>query len=68
MTLRFPATAFFVALGFLLSSAAHACATCGRTPSADAATGRSAGPGWRISLDYAYPDQSRLRSGISHAF
>ncbi len=43
--------------------AANACATCGCSLSSDAATGYSAGPGWRVDLMYSYIDQSELRSG-----
>lgn len=42
---------------------AAACATCGCTLSADAAMGYSALPGWRLSVEYDYIDQDRLRSG-----
>jgi hypothetical protein len=44
---------------------AQACATCGCSLSSDAATGYSAGPGWRVDLQYSYIDQSQLRSGTS---
>ena len=43
--------------------AANACATCGCSLSADAATGYSAGPGWRADLQFSYIDQSQLRIG-----
>ncbi|HMA50948.1 MAG TPA: hypothetical protein VKP60_14415 [Magnetospirillaceae bacterium] len=43
--------------------AADACATCGCSLSADAATGYSAGPGWRMDLQFSYIDQSQLRTG-----
>ena len=43
--------------------AADACATCGCSLSSDAANGYSAGPGWRIDLQFSYIDQSQLRSG-----
>ena len=43
--------------------AANACATCGCSLSSDAATGYSAGPGWRLDLQYSYIDQSELRRG-----
>lgn len=43
--------------------AANACATCGCSLSADAATGYSAGPGWRMDLQFSYIDQSQLRLG-----
>jgi hypothetical protein len=40
-----------------------ACASCGCTLNADAAMGYSAEPGWRLSLEYDYIHQDRLRSG-----
>lgn len=43
--------------------AAEACASCGCSLSSDAATGYSAGPGWRLDLQYSYIDQSQLRMG-----
>jgi hypothetical protein len=43
--------------------ASNACATCGCSLSSDAATGYSAGPGWRVDLQYSYIDQSQLRVG-----
>src|SRR4029077_14893315 len=39
------------------------CASCVCTLSADAAMGYSALPGWRLSVEYDYIDQDRLRSG-----
>lgn len=42
---------------------ANACATCGCSLSADAATGYSAGAGWRADLQFSYIDQSQLRTG-----
>ena len=47
----------------LWPGAARACATCGCTLSADAATGYSTMPGWRLSLEYDYINQDELRSG-----
>ena len=47
----------------LLPASALACATCGCTLSADAATGYSTMPGWRMSLEYDYINQDELRSG-----
>lgn len=44
---------------------ASACATCGCSLSTDAAMGYSATTGWRVSLDYSYINQDRLRSGSS---
>ncbi|KAG8150377.1 transporter [Burkholderia catarinensis] len=49
--------------GLTLPVAAHACATCGCSLSTDAATGYSAMPGWRISLDYTFIPQNQLRNG-----
>ena len=40
-----------------------ACATCGCTLSADAATGYSSVTGWRLNLEMDYIDQTQLRSG-----
>jgi len=57
------ATASALALFALAPLAAKACATCGCSLSSDAATGYSAGPGWRIDLQYSYIDQSQLRTG-----
>jgi len=45
------------------SGEALACATCGCSMSSDAATGYSATPGWRLSLEYNYVDQNQLRTG-----
>jgi len=58
-------TPLFVAatLIVLLPQRSHACASCGCTLSADAAMGYSALPGWRLSVEYDYIDQSQLRSG-----
>ncbi|HUO44696.1 MAG TPA: transporter [Burkholderiales bacterium] len=42
---------------------ALACATCGCSLSSDAAMGYSAAPGWRITAEYDYIDQSQLHSG-----
>ena len=47
----------------LVPKISQACATCGCTLSADAAMGYSALPGWRLSLEYDYINQSQLRSG-----
>ena len=49
----------------LVPASAFACATCGCALSSDAAMGYSAAAGWRISLQYDFIDQSRLRSGTS---
>jgi len=53
------------AAGLFAPIAAHACATCGCSLSADAAMGYSTMPGWRISLDYSYINQNQLRHGTS---
>jgi hypothetical protein len=50
----------------LFPQSALACATCGCTLSADAAMGYSAEAGWRLSFEYDYLHQDRLRSG-THA-
>jgi hypothetical protein len=50
-------------LSLIVPVAAHACATCGCSLSADAAMGYSASPGWRINLEYDYINQNQLRSG-----
>ena len=50
----------------LFPRSALACATCGCTLSADAAMGYSAEAGWRLSFEYDYLHQDRLRSG-THA-
>lgn len=49
------------------SKAALACATCGCTLSADAATGYSSATGWRMNLESDYINQNRLRSGTGSA-
>src|SRR5205823_11832333 len=46
---------------------ATACASCGCTLSADAATGYSALPGLRFNLEYDFIDQDRLRTGTGTA-
>jgi hypothetical protein len=50
----------------MLPTCSWACATCGCTLNAEAATGYSAEPGWRLSLEYDYIHQDELRSG-THA-
>ena len=57
--------ALLAALGLLgvVPQRSYACASCGCTLSADAAMGYSAQPGWRLSVEYDYIDQSQLRSG-----
>src|SRR6201997_2066196 len=52
-----------MALFIVLPQRSYGCATCGCTLSADAAMGYSAQPGWRLSVEYDYIDQSQLRSG-----
>jgi hypothetical protein len=52
--------------GVLISSgpaSAWACATCGCTLSADAATGYSADAGWRVNIENDYINQDQLRGG-----
>ena len=51
----------------LASQPAGACATCGCTLSADAATGYSALPGLRFNFEYDFINQDALRSGSSTA-
>src|SRR5437764_884661 len=46
---------------------ATACASCGCTLSADAATGYSALPGLRFNLEYDFINQDRLRTGTGAA-
>jgi len=50
----------------LAAADASACATCGCSLSTDAATGYPARPGWNMSLQFDYIDQSQLRHG-NHA-
>jgi hypothetical protein len=50
----------------LAATDASACATCGCSLSTDAATGYPARPGWNMSLQFDYIDQSQLRHG-NHA-
>jgi hypothetical protein len=50
-------------LASLTPRQSQACASCGCTLSADAATGYSTQAGWRMSLEYDYIDQDELRSG-----
>lgn len=49
------------------SSSTQACATCGCTLNADAASGYSPLAGWRLGLEYDYLDQNQLRSGTAAA-
>jgi hypothetical protein len=59
-----------VLAGILLSVgpvSAWACATCGCTLNADAATGYSSIPGLRFNFEYDYINQDRLRSGTGTA-
>ncbi|HEY6482555.1 MAG TPA: hypothetical protein VIY54_03415 [Steroidobacteraceae bacterium] len=62
---RVAAAACLAVLG-AAPAASRACATCGCTLSADAATGYSVSPGLRASLEYDYVDQDQLRSA-THA-
>lgn len=48
---------------FIVPLKSFACASCGCTLNADAAMGYWAAPGWRVSFEYDYIDQDRLRSG-----
>jgi hypothetical protein len=57
--------ACFGALCGAHSAAVWACATCGCTLSADAATGYSSLPGLRLTLEYDYINQDQLRRGTS---
>ena len=52
-----------LALLALAPNAAKACATCGCSLSADAATGYTSSTGWRADLQFSYIDQSQLRTG-----
>jgi hypothetical protein len=59
-----------VGLGMLLAvgtDSVWACASCGCTLSSDAATGYSALPGLRLTLEYDYISQDQLRRGTSTA-
>ena len=47
----------------LAAADASACATCGCSLSTDAATGYPTRPGWNMSLQYDFIDQSQLRHG-----
>jgi len=51
------------ALLALAATDASACATCGCSLSTDAATGYPTRPGWNMSLQFDYIDQSQLRHG-----
>jgi len=51
------------ALLALAAGPAAACATCGCSLSTDAATGYPTRPGWNVSLQYDFIDQSQLRHG-----
>ena len=58
-----PAAAGLLLFAASLPTAALACATCGCSLSSDAAMGYSSEPGWRLSLQYDFIDQNRLRIG-----
>ncbi|AJE99919.1 lipoprotein [Pandoraea apista] len=60
---RLAGAAVVCTAGLLVSNLAQACATCGCSLSTDAAMGYSALPGWRLSFDYSFINQSQLRSG-----
>ncbi len=64
---RLLALACFGAVCATGSVAVWACASCGCTLSADAATGYSAVPGWRLSLEFDYINQNQLRRGTRTA-
>jgi len=57
------ACAFAMIVPAMIPTTARACATCGCTLSTDAATGYSSKPGWRVSFEYDFIDQDRLRHG-----
>jgi hypothetical protein len=59
--------ALFGALFAAGSAAVWACASCGCTLSADAASGFSAQTGFRLSFEYDYINQDQLRRGTSTA-
>ncbi len=54
---------FMIPIAALTPHTAAACASCGCTLSSDAAMGYSATAGWRLSIEYDYIHQDRLRSG-----
>lgn len=56
-----------VPTALMAPESSQACATCGCTLSADAATGYSALPGLRLNFEYDYIDQDQLRSGTGTA-
>jgi hypothetical protein len=58
-----------LALGLLalVPHPAQACATCGCTLSADAATGYSSTAGWRLNAEFDFINQDELRSGTHSA-
>jgi hypothetical protein len=64
---RLPLWALAGALSCAAPVASWACATCGCTLSADAATGYSAIPGLRFNFEYDYINQNWLRSGTGTA-
>jgi len=55
------------AFASLVPAPAWACATCGCTLSADAATGYSSATGWRVSAEFDFIDQDELRGGTHRA-
>ncbi len=66
-TVRRAAVVLLLAPVLLAPQATHACATCGCTLSADAATGYSALPGLRFNLEYDFINQEQLRTGTGTA-
>jgi hypothetical protein len=46
-----------------VSTSAVACATCGCSLNADAATGYTSEPGWKLSMEYDFINQNQLRAG-----
>src|ERR1700758_5572830 len=56
-----------LAPAILASQPTRACASCGCTLSADAATGYSALPGLRFNFEYDFINQDELRAGTSTA-
>ena len=58
---RLAAIVLLVPTALVAPEVSRACATCGCTLSADAATGYSALPGLRLNFEYDYVDQDQLR-------
>lgn len=64
---RLAALVLLVPTALVAPEVSRACATCGCTLSADAATGYSALPGLRLNFEYDYVDQDQLRGGTGTA-